>query len=179
MFDNHDNLQDLGSNRDLGAKVDFVPKVVWMSLTASIFFISMMPPVLQQGGEQMADALDKTASLKTWNPIFIGLSAWIAMAALFIYFYLLSDDQLKRFAAKSLAPMAEPLRLQKAKSHVFVLYIISWALNETIANLGLIQAKLSGDSQTTIYFGSAAIILNLMMAPKLSDRVRAAMKSII
>lgn len=141
---------------------------IWTILTVCCAFFLVVPYISELGVvEPGADAGQE----RLQTLVFIFLSVTMGITSLFIRFYLLSEDRLRKLATDLRAKDTAPEKLvARFVQHWISMNLLAWGLNESIASFGVIIAKLTHSAGAALPLALAGLILNLLMVPRL-DRV--------
>ena len=126
-----------------------VLKMIWIALTATQFMYAGLLKLVQF--PQTETAIDTN--------LLLGVAAVTGAISIGMYYRSLRMDALReKFAHTS---------PEKAFGSAFVSYIICWAMNETVAVMGFMKARISGgglEAMLPLLF--AGVVLNFIMFPR-------------
>lgn len=135
--------------------------LIWGTLTA----FSLLLPLMTKLQVPTEGPIEQS---KAVLPLLGGMAVMMAMSSLFLRFVLLSDNKLRLFATEKLRDLPKEEALDRIFKHWMVLNIIAWALNDSVANMGAVAARLAGTPDAAMSFGALALGLNLIMFPNFS-----------
>lgn len=147
-------------------------RILWIALMGSVSVYGFVIYQLSRNGDRVASE----TILPPFVPPIVALSLAAVGTALFRT--LSSPERMRTLLQNAGAYEAElqawpeaERRLARVPPALFTLYILRWAIFESIAILGLVLGILQGSFETFVPYGLAAIALMAMTPPRIKSQV--------